>query len=185
MRKLRVFNNVSLDGYFTDRNNDVSWAHKNDDEWVKFTRDNASGGDAVFVFGRITYEMMAAFWPTAEAKKTMPVVAEAMNSRTKMVFSRTLNKPTWQNTSVIKGDVVETLRKEKEKRGPDMLIMGSGTLIAPLTQARLIDEFMIVVHPTVLGAGRSMFEGVNDRVPLTLQNSRAFKNGAVVNWYRQ
>jgi len=63
MRKLMMFNHVSLDGYFTDGNGDMSWAHSQDAEWLKFTSDNA-GGEAEFLFGRKTYQMMASFWPT-------------------------------------------------------------------------------------------------------------------------
>ena len=75
MRRLGVFNQVSLDGYFTDKNGDMSWAHKQDAEWQAFASQNASGG-GVLVFGRITYDMMASYWPTPEAHKQNPVVAE-------------------------------------------------------------------------------------------------------------
>ena len=78
-RKLMVFNSVSLDGYFTDGTPDVNWAHARDDEWQKFTRENA-GGDAELIFGRKTYEMMAGFWPTPEARQRLPDVAASMHN---------------------------------------------------------------------------------------------------------
>jgi len=86
-----VFNSVTLDGYFTDKNSDMSWAHKNDPEWNAFVADNAKGGGTL-LFGRITYELMASFWPTPAAMQMMPDVAKGMNSLPKVVFSRTLDK---------------------------------------------------------------------------------------------
>ena len=84
--KLHVFNQVTLDGYFSGPNGDLSWAHKQDPEWDKFVAGNAQGGGTL-LFGRVTYEMMAAFWPTPEAAKAFPAVAEGMNNAQKIVFS--------------------------------------------------------------------------------------------------
>lgn len=182
MRKLTVFNNVSLDGYFTDAHGDMSWAHKQDAEWGEFTAQNA-GGEAELLFGRVTYEMMASFWPTPKAAQIAPAVAEGMNRMRKTVFSRTLTSVTWQNSQLINGDLVTEVRRLKAQGGPDMLLMGSGQIIAQLTDARLIDEYQIVVTSTVLGSGRTMFEGVRGRPNLSLQRTRSFSNGNVVLWY--
>ena len=176
MRKLSVFNNVTLDGYFTDSNNDMSWAHKNDPEWNSFTAENASGGGTL-LFGRITYDLMASFWPTKQALEMMPTVAEQMNNLPKVVFSRTMDKPSWKNTRLVKNNIAAEVRKMKDESGPDMVIMGSGTIVSQLTQEGLIDEYQIVVHPLILGSGRTMFEGVNDRVALKRTRSRTFDNG--------
>jgi dihydrofolate reductase len=182
MRKLTVFNNVSLDGYFTDAHGDMSWAHKQDAEWTAFTSENA-GGEAELVFGRVTYEMMASFWPTPQAMQMMPKVAEAMNRMRKTVFSKTLEAATWENTRLFKDDLIGNVRRMKAESGPDLLLMGSGQLISQLTQARLIEEYQIVVTPSILGAGRSMFEGVSGKPSLKLTKTRAFHNGNVVLWY--
>jgi len=85
VQKLIVFNHVSLDGYFVDANGDMSWAHKQDAEWNAFVEENASGGGTL-VFGRITYDLMASFWPTPMAMQMMPVVAERMNNLPKVVL---------------------------------------------------------------------------------------------------
>jgi dihydrofolate reductase len=178
MRKLSVFNNVTLDGYFTDSNNDMSWAHKNDPEWNSFTAENASGGGTL-LFGRITYDLMASFWPTKQALEMMPTVAEQMNNLPKVVFSRTMDKPSWKNTRLVKNNIAAEVRKMKDESGPDMVIMGSGTIVSQLTQEGLIDEYQIVVHPLILGSGRTMFEGVKDKVGLKRTRSRTFDNGNV------
>ena len=182
MRKVHVFNNVSLDGFFTDAKGDMSWAHRHDEEWASFASSNASGNGEL-LFGRVTYEMMAAFWPTPEAARLLPDVAAGMNAMHKIVFSRTLGTAAWQNTTVLAGDLADQVRRLKARPGADMVILGSGSIVSQLTAARLIDGYQIVVNPIVLGAGRTLFETVPERLGLTLTRSRSFQNGNVVLWY--
>jgi dihydrofolate reductase len=182
VRKLVVFNQVSLDGYFTDRNSDMSWAHKDDPEWNAFAADNAKGG-GVLVFGRITYELMASFWPTPFAIKQFPAVAEGMNNLPKVVFSRTLDKASWSNTKLVKSDMAAEIRKMKKEPGRDMVILGSGSIVSQLTQEGLIDEFQVVMNPIVLGKGRTMFDGVKEKLSLRRTKSRTFGNGNVLLCY--
>jgi len=181
-RKLMMFNNLSLDGYFTDASGDMSWAHARDEEWQRFTQENA-GGEAELVFGRRTYEMMASFWPTPQAKQSLPEVAASMNRMRKHVFSRSLQKLDWENSTLEKGDLVSAVRRLKAQGGPGLLIMGSGEIVSQLTEAGLIDEYQVVTVPLVIGKGRSLFEGVTARPRLRLTNSRSFQNGNVVSWY--
>jgi dihydrofolate reductase len=182
MRKLSVFNNVSLDGYIADGQGGMRWASRQDPQWNEFAAQN-SQGEAVLVFGRVTYDLMVSFWPTPAAAQAMPVVAKRMNELPKIVFSRTLREATWQNTTLIKSDMVAAVRKLKSEAGPDMLLMGSGSVIAQLTAARLIDEYQIVVIPVVLGSGLSMFAGIKDPCEMNLTRTRSFDNGNVVLWY--
>ncbi len=182
MRKVHVFNNVSIDGFFTDARSDMSWAHRHDPEWTEFSSGNASG-QGELLFGRITYEMMAAFWPTPQAAQMLPKVASGMNAMRKYVASRTLDAAAWQNTTVLKGDLASEVRALKAQDGPDIVILGSGTIISQLTASGLIDGYQLVVSPTVLGKGRTLFDTVTDRVGLKLTKSRAFQNGNVVLWY--
>ena len=184
MRKLVAFNSTSLDGYFTDANGDMSFAHsrQQDVEWDGFVAGNASGG-GVLLFGRITYELMASFWPTPLAAETMPVVAERMNNLPKVVFSRTLDKAAWTNTRLVKDDMVGAIRKMKEEPGEDMAILGSGSIVSQLAQHGLIDEYQIVVVPVALGKGRTLFEGVKEKMPLKLTKTRTFRNGNVLLCY--
>jgi dihydrofolate reductase len=182
MRKLTVFNNVSLDGYFSDSHGDMRWAHRQDAEWDAFVSQNASGGGAL-VFGRVTYDLMAGYWPTAAALQSNSVVAEQMNNLPKIVFSRTLERASWSNTKLIKGDIVAATRQLKQEPGPDMVILGSGSIVAQLTDARLIDEYQIALCAVVLGGGHTMFEGLKRKLDLTLRKTRTFGNGNVVLWY--
>lgn len=182
MRRISVFNNVSLDGFFTDAKNDMSWAHKHDEEWNAFASGNASG-QGELLFGRVTYDMMAAFWPTPQAAQMLPHVAAGMNAMRKYVVSRTLDRAAWQNTTLVKGDLVAEATRLKEQPGPDLVILGSGSIVSQLTAAGLIDEYQIVLNPIVLGRGRTLFATVDRTLPLTLTKTRAFKNGNVVLWY--
>jgi dihydrofolate reductase len=133
----------------------------------------------VLVFGRVTYEMMASYWPSPMAAQNSPTVAKHMNELQKIVFSRTMDKVSWSNTQILKGDMVTEVRRLKEESGLGMVIMGSGTIVSQLAQHGLIDEFQIVLTPNVIGSGRTLFEGVKEKLRLKLKSSRTFKNGNV------
>jgi dihydrofolate reductase len=178
MSKVNMFNNISVDGYFTDANNDMSWAHAggDDPDLAQFTPGNAKRSGAL-VFGRVTYEMMASFWPTPQAKQMMPQVAKRMNASPKYVFSRTLKKAEWPNTTILQGDPATEIARLKEADDRDMTVLGSGSIVAQLAQAKLLDGYSFVVCPIVLGAGRTLFEGVTAHPALKLEQSQSFKNG--------
>jgi dihydrofolate reductase len=180
MRRLVVFNNVTVDGYFTGADGDFSWAHAGSDdaEFAAFVAQNARGGGEL-LFGRITYELMASYWPTPTALKNDPIVAERMNSLPKVVFSRTLDRVSWSNTKLVKGDIAAEVRKMKSQAGPGMAILGSGSIVAQLAPEGLIDEYQIVLNPIVLGKGRTMFDGIRVRLNLKLTKTRTFRNGKV------
>jgi dihydrofolate reductase len=184
MRRLAVVNQMSLDGYFVDAHGDMSWAHNmaKDAEWQAFVEGNASVG-GVLLFGRITYELMAGYWPTPAAMRSNPIVAEQMNDLPKVVFSRTLDHASWHNTRLVQGDPAAEVRRMKQELGMDIVILGSGTIVAQLTQEHLIDEYQVVVIPVVLGQGRTMFQGIQERLPLKLTKTRTFDNGNVLLCY--
>jgi Dihydrofolate reductase len=184
MRRLSVFNNVSLDGYFVDANGRMDFAYTgaDDPEWMEFVSGNASGSGAL-LFGRVTYDMMASWWPTPQAKTAMPAVAEGMNRSAKYVVSRTMGDASWSNTTVLKGDLVSTIRSLKQSDGPGIVILGSGSIVAQLAPAKLIDEYQLVVKPVVLGGGRTMFDGLPAPVALKPTRSRTFRNGSVLLCY--
>ena len=185
MRKLGVFNAVSLDGYFAGMNGDMTWAYNanKDAEWDAFVAANASVG-GLLLFGRITYELMAGYWPTRSALESYPIVAERMNNLPKVVFSRTLDKASWNNTKIVKGDMAAEIRRMKKEPGKDMVILGSGSIVSQLAQEGLIDEYAIVVIPVVLGKGRTMFDGIKEKQTLKLTNARTFGNGNVSLYYQ-
>ncbi|MGA7106589.1 MAG: dihydrofolate reductase family protein [Terracidiphilus sp.] len=180
MRNLIVFNHITLDGYFVDAQGAMSWAKPgNDDpEYAAFVAENASGGGTL-VYGRVTYAMMASYWPTPIADQHMPIVAKSMNAAPKVVFSRTLNEATWNNTRLLKDNLLEEVRKLKAESGPGLCILGSGSIVAQLAAHNLIDEYQMMIDPIALGGGRSMFHGIPAPLHLKLSRSRTFKNGKV------
>ncbi len=178
MRRLMVFNHVTLDGYFTGADGDFRWAHSGSDDadFQAFVAANAGGGGKL-LFGRITYELMAGCWPTPTAMQNDPVVAAGMNSMPKVVFSRTLDQVSWSNTRLVKGELVPEVRKMKGAPGKDMVILGIGSIVAQLAPAGLIDEYQVVMNPVVLGQGRTMFASLPERLSLRLTKTRVFGNG--------
>lgn len=186
MPRLSVFNQVTLDGYFCGKNGDFNWAHAGgeDPEWKAFVEGNAAGG-AVLLFGRVTYQLMAGYWPTPMAAANDPVVAKGMNDLPKVVFSRTLKEASWSNTRLVTGDLAGEVRRMKQTPGPDIAILGSGNIVAQLAQEGLIDHYQLVVNPVVLGAGRTLFEGVTRALNFRLESTRAFRNGKVLLEYER
>ena len=180
MRKLIVFNNVSLDGYFVDAHASMMWAHAGSEEpeFAAFSAANASG-DGCLLFGRVTYDLMASYWPTPAAMQQLPTVAAGMNRMPKVVFSRTLTHAAWNNTRVLSGDLVQEVRQLKAEPGPGLCILGSGSIVAQLAPAGLIDELQLIVNPIALGSGRSLFAGMPAPVNFQLSRSRTFNNGKV------
>jgi dihydrofolate reductase len=178
MKKLTVFNLVTLDGYFAGQGGDISW-HNVDDEFQELAKEASNSGNTL-LFGRVTYELMAGYWPTPEAIKNDPLVARGMNTATKIVFSRTLNNVDWNNTRLVKNDMLSEIRKLKQESGRDLTVLGSGSIVSQLAQERLIDEYQILLNPLVIGKGKSMFEGVKDPFPLKLTRTRVFGNGNVL-----
>jgi dihydrofolate reductase len=185
MARVIVFENTTLDGYFSDEKGDIRWFKQDDDpEFKAYTEENASGGGTLLL-GRKTYELMKSYWPTPAAKKADPDLAQKMNELPKVVFSRTLkdSDAEWENVTIAEEGVAETVRKLKEEKGPDMTVLGSGSVVSQLTDEGLVDEYQFVVNPIVLGQGKTPFDETRDKAPMKLTRTRAFKNGKVLLCY--
>ncbi len=182
MARLRVFESISLDGYFTDANGDMGWAHsaRADAEYNDWVAANAGSGGEL-LFGRKTYDFMASFWPTPLAARQMPEVAKGMNRMKKHVATRAKSVTSkWENTHLLAGGLVPAVRKLKSKAKTDVTILGSGSVAAQLGEAGLVDEYQFVIVPVALGAGRTVF---SSHCELKLLEHRAFRCGHVVVTY--
>ena len=131
MRKINAYNFLTLNGFFKGPNEDTSW-HTHGEEEARYSEE-ALAQDNILLFGRRTYEMMASFWPTPQAKELFPTVAAGMNQAEKIVCSESSFEPKWENTQVISGDIAVELWELKRSPGKDMTILGSGTIINLLT----------------------------------------------------
>lgn len=181
MRRLGVFNLVTLDGYIAGAGGDISW-HAVDEEFHKFAEQVANSGNTL-LFGRVTYELMAGYWPSAQALANDPVIAKGMNSASKIVFSRTMARADWSHTLLVKDDPVTWVRELKRQEGADLTLLGSGAIAAQLAGAGLIDEYQILFCPVALGQGKGMFEGMPRQLNLRLKATHTFGNGNVLLTY--
>lgn len=182
MRKLIVFNAITLDGYYEGLNHEIDW-HQVDDEFNVFAVDQIKEFDAI-LFGRMTYELMSDYWPTEAAAQDDPIVAKMMNATLKFVFSNTLKTVEWNNTTLLSGNLKDCIQKLKAQPGKDIIIFGSGKLTSSLTELGLIDEFRLMVNSVILGTGHPLFEGISERISLELTRSRQFKSGNVLLTYK-
>ena len=178
MRKIIAYNFITLDGFYKGADGDISW-HKHGEEENRFAVESMKQGN-ILLFGRLTYEMMAGYWPTALAIENDPVVAMAMNSAEKIVFTNTLEAAEWNNTTIVNGNILEKIKKLKHSKGKDLTILGSGSIVSLFTDAGLIDEYQVMLHPVALGNGTPIFSGVKKKIDLKLIDSRTFGSGAVL-----
>lgn len=180
MRKISVFNFLTLNGFYKGDDNDISW-HRHGGEEADFASNAANPEQPnALMFGRITYEMMAGFWPTEAGKNMNPQVAAGMNRSEKFVFSKTLKTVDWQGTTILKGDLIKETKKLKDTSGRDITILGSGSIVSQLAAHRLIDSFTFMIDPVALGSGTPLFAGVQGLIELTLVKSRSFKSGVLL-----
>jgi len=179
MARLTAFNFTTLNGYFKGPDDDISWNQHNQGEENDYAKEGANSGSTL-IFGRVTYEMMARYWPSPDALKNNPVVAKGMNESEKIVFSRTLQKADWHNTRIIKNNMLEEMKKLKQQSGKSFTILGSGSIVSQLAEAGLVDEYQIMLNPVALGDGATLFKGIQHPLQLKLTSHRVFKCGAVL-----
>ena len=183
MRKLISFMVVTLDGYYEGPDGEFDWPNV-DDEFNEFAISQMNDIDTL-LFGRSTYEGMASYWPTPAAIEGDPVVvADRMNTIPKIVFSSSLDRADWQNTRLVKDGVAETVAELKQQPGNNLALFGSPTLTASLIEQGLVDELRVMVHPILLGAGKSLFAALTRRVPVELLRTTVFHSGNVLLVYR-
>ena len=181
MNSLSVFNFITLNGFYSGPGGDIGWQRHGGEE-SQFSEEGLKTGN-ILLFGRITYDMMAAFWPTENARNMFPEVARGMNNAQKIVFSRSMNDPEWQNTRVIQGNLVDETRRLKEGAGKNMTILGSGSIVTQCAEAGLIDEYQFMIDPVMLGQGSTICSGISKRLDLALVGARTFQSGVVLLTY--
>lgn len=178
MGQLNAFHFITLDGFYKDLQNDIGW-HQHGGEEGDFSADNLKG-DNILLFGRVTYEMMASFWPSPMAAQSFPAVAAGMNRARKIVVSAKLKKADWNNTTLISENAMEEIHKLKEHATHDITLLGSGKLLAGLTEAGLVDAYQIMIDPIAIGKGHTLFGNLKVPLRLHLTGTRIFKSGAVL-----
>ena len=187
MRRIVLMMSMSLDGYIEGPDRDISW-HRVDDEL--HTHMNATVGSmGGLLHGRVVYELMADYWPTADADPDVSAVtaefAAIWRDKPKTVYSRTLPAgPAEWNTTIVSEVVPEELRALKEQPGGD-LCLGGADLAATFLRLGLVDEIKVYVHPVLIGRGKRMFPETDTHTALRLAENRAFGNGVVLLRYER
>jgi dihydrofolate reductase len=186
MRKVILSNLVTLDGFFAGPTGELDWFIV-DEEINEYANDLLCKVDAI-LFGRVTYQLLADYWPAAatnpSTSKSDLEIADKMNNLPKIVFSKTLEEVKWNNSRLVKENIAEEISKIKQQPGKDVVIFGSGSIVSTLMQLGLIDEYRIIVNPVVLGNGKPLFKGINDKQNLKLLKTMVFGSGVVILYYQ-
>jgi dihydrofolate reductase len=187
MRKIVVSIAVSVDGFFEGPNREIDW-HRVDEE-LHSHMNEMLGAMSAFIHGRVTYDLMAAVWPTADSNPefadspAMVEFARIWRDMPKIVYSRSLDHADWNST--VKHEVdPEEIRALQQQPGGDMVI-GGPDLVQSFRELDLIDEYRIYVHPVLLGRGRPLFGPADTSTDLGLVESRTFGNGVVLMHYER
>ncbi|MFJ4924649.1 dihydrofolate reductase family protein [Streptomyces sp. NPDC088736] len=185
MRKIVLMMSVSLDGYIEGPDREIGW-HRVDEELHQHFNEEISRFGAL-LDGRVTHELMAAYWPTADqdpaATPTEAEFARIWRDIPKIVYSRTLERSDW-NITVVREVVPEEVRALKEEPGGD-LGLGGADLAATFLRHDLVDELRIYVHPVLIGGGTPLFPKADTLTALRLTGTRTFGNGVVLLRYER
>jgi dihydrofolate reductase len=191
VRELRAIEFLSLDGVMQspgDPEEDTEggfrhggWQRPYFDDVLATESAKGMAATDAYLFGRKTYEKMAAFWPTAPADDPY---ARHLNSTPKYVASRTLDSVDWEGSELIDGDVAEFVAELKAKEGGNIAVLGSGDLVQTLIAHELVDEYYLIVFPILLGGGKRLFRDADDATKLTLVDSVTTGTGGLILTYR-
>jgi dihydrofolate reductase len=178
---------VSLDGVMEDPGGGEDFKYggwtfeiERGDEGDKFKLDETLSSEALLL-GRKTYEGFAAAWPSMTDEVGF---ADKFNSMPKYVVSSTLGDPEWNNSAVLKGDMVEEVTKLREQLDGDIVVHGSAQLVQALVEHDLVDEFRLMVFPVVLGSGKRLFGETSDKKTLRLVDSKMVGEGVAILTYK-
>ena len=181
MGRIVVTEFVSLDGVMEAPGGGEAYRHggwtfeiERGDEGDKFKLDEALSAEALLL-GRVTYEGFAQAWPSREGE-----FADKFNTMPKYVVSSTLEKPEWNNSTVLRGDLAEEIAKLKQEQDGDIVVHGSAKLVQALVEHDLVDELRLMVFPVVLGSGKRLFGETSDKKPLRLVDSKVVGDGVAI-----
>lgn len=181
-RPLLAFLVVSIDGFSEDPDGSIGWMNLSDDFSEFSVRQLREIGH--LVFGRTTYDGMASYWQSDEARRGDPVVTELMASTPKTVLSSSGDAPPWRHVAVVTDRHLDAVAALKDEPGRAVAVLGSATLTTDLLGAGLVDEVRLLVSPVVLGRGRSPFAGLAAPVRFELATTTTFASGNVLLCYR-
>ena len=179
MRRLILQMGVSIDGYVAALDGSHPWGYASEDEATKRWKLDSVYGAGAHLMGRVTYEDMAAFWPTSKSEYARP-----MNDIPKVVFSETLQHADWPETRIARGDLSEEIERLKREPGNDLIAYGGATFAQALSRLGLVDEYRLMIQPAALGAGLPLFEDMAAPLHLELVEANTYATGVAIHVYR-
>jgi dihydrofolate reductase len=179
--------NITLDGFIAGRQGELDWHFGYwNEEMARYAGEQLSRTDTILV-GRITYEAMEKYWPKKAMDLSFPrediAFAGMMNGHRKIVFSNTLKKVNWNNSVLIGGEIRRKVKSLKQQKGLDMIIYGSGSIVAALAGWELVDEYLFWLHPVVIGKGKKLFNSREPNHKLRLKDTILFSTGVLLLQY--
>ena len=187
MRKLIISMNLSLDGYLSDSRGGLDWHIEAwNEEMGEKLLEHLNDADTILL-GRKTYEAMAEYWPAKTLDPEFPrqdlAIADKMNRYSKVVFSTTITDPGWNNSSIVARNPEKEIYKLKQQRGKNIILYGSGRLASSIIRTSLVDEYLLWIHPVILGRGKLLFTNTDMQMNLKLQSSVPFASGVIAFCY--
>jgi dihydrofolate reductase len=177
MRNVVLMMSISIDGFVAGPHGHAGALPEPEElkRW-KLERVRRAG---THIMGRVTYEEMAAYWPTSADDYAAP-----MNEIPKVVFSKTLDEATWPESSIARGDLADEIATLRRQPGGEIIAWGGASLAQSLSRAGLVDEYILVIHPVAFGGGLAMFQDLSDALRLELLEARTFDTGTVLHVYK-
>jgi dihydrofolate reductase len=179
MRRLILQMGVSIDGYVAALDGSHPWGYASEDENTMRWKLASVNGAGAHLMGRVTYEDMAAYWPTSKSDYARP-----MNEILKIVFSKTLQHADWPETQIARGDLSEEIERLKQEPGNDLIAHGGAAFAQALSRLGLIDEYRLVIQPAALGAGLALFKDLAAPLHLELVEATTDSKGVAIHVYR-
>jgi dihydrofolate reductase len=179
MRSLVLQTGVSIDGFVAGLDGSHDWGYEREDDAIQEWKLESVRKAGAHLMGRVTYEEMAAFWPTSTSEYAAP-----MNEIPKVVFSKTLQNADWPESRIARGDLAEEIAALKREPGNDLIAYGGATFASALSRERLIDEYRLIIQPAALGAGLPLFDGLRAPLHLELVEAHTYPTGAAIHVYR-
>jgi dihydrofolate reductase len=179
MRRLILQTGISIDGYVAALDKSHPWGVEREDEGIKRWVLDSVWAAGAHLMGRVTYEEMAAFWPTSTSEYARP-----MNEIPKVVFSKTLQHADWPETRIAHGDLAEEIGRLKREPGDDLIAYGGATFDQALSRLGLVDEYRLMVQPAALGAGLPLFKDLPAPLHLELVEATTYGTGVAIHIYR-
>jgi dihydrofolate reductase len=181
MRNVIMHISMTVDGFVAGPNGEMDWLALDPESWAADVERMKEKIDTVLL-GRVNYEGFGGYWPTVADNPASGAAdvtfSKWLDAVPKVVFSTTLDKADWQNSRLVKGDLMEEVQKLKQQPGKDIMIMNSTSIGQQLMRAGLVDEYWLWVNPAIIGAGRPLFENIHDRINLQLVEIKPHASGS-------